>query len=185
MMPAGIVIKSNIKQWQKQAEQAAGQVNGGVLTRKISIKISRRMRDFSKQEFVLGQAGGWEPLSPEYAKRKGTTGAGILRLTDRLFKSVTERGGENIAAMRRKVAGYTYRFGTRVPYGEFHQEGAGNLPKREFIKVDEGRELVIQRDIGELTVQHLARLPFFDKLRGAGFRISGSMPGQAVGVARG
>lgn len=184
-MPAGIRIKSNIKTWQKQAEQAAGQVNSGVLTRRISIKISKRMRDFSKQDFILGNAGGWQPLSPEYAKRKGTKGAGILRLTDRLFKSVTERGGDNIAAMRRKVAGYTYRFGTRVPYGEFHHLGAGSLPKREFIKVDEGRELVIQRDIGELTVQHLARLPFFDKLRGAGFRISGSMPGEAVGVSRG
>jgi len=184
-MPAGIIIRSNIKQWQKQAEKAAGQVNSGVLTRRISIKISKRMRDFSKQDFILGNADGWEPLSPEYARRKGTTGAGILRLTDRLFKSVTERGGDNIAAMRRKIAGYTYRFGTRVPYGEFHQEGAGNLPKREFIKTDEAREFVIQKDIGELTVQHLARLPFFDKLRGAGFRISGSIPGQAVGVARG
>lgn len=184
-MPSGLIIKSNIKQWQKQAEQAAGQVNSGPLTRKISIKISKRMRDFSKQDFILGNTGGWEPLSPEYAKRKGTKGAGILRLTDRLFKSTTERGGDNIAAMRRKVAGYVYRFGTKVPYGEFHQEGAGNLPKREFLKMDEGRELVIQRDIGELTVQHLARLPFFDALKGAGFRISGSMPGQAVGVARG
>ena len=183
-MPSGIVIKSNIKQWQKQAEKAAGQVNGGVLTRRISIQISKRMRDFSKQEFVLGQAGGWEPLSPEYAKRKGTRGAGILRLTDRLFKSVTERGGENIAAMRRKIAGYTYRFGTRVHYGEFHQEGSGNLPKREFIKIDTARDRAIQKDIGELTVKHLARLPFFDKLKGAGFQIRGSMPGQAVGVSR-
>lgn len=86
--------------------------------------------------------------------------------------------------MRRKIAGYTYRFGTRVFYGDFHQLGDG-VPKREFIKVDAARELVIQKDIGELTVQHLARLPFFDKLRGAGFRISGSIPGQAVGVARG
>lgn len=184
-MPAAIIIKSNIKQWQKQAEKAANEVNSGVITRKISIEISKRMRDFSKQEFVLGQAGSWEPLNRKYARRKGTRGAGILRLTDRLFKSVTERGGENIATMRRKVAGYTYRFGTRVSYGEFHQEGAGNLPKREFIKVDESREFAIQKDIGELTVQHLARLPFFDKLRGAGFRISGSIPGQAVGVARG
>lgn len=184
-MPAGIIIKSNIKQWQKQAEKAAGQVSGGVLTRRISVKISKRMRDFSKQGFILGNAGGWEPLSPDYAKRKGTKGAGVLRLTDRLFKSTTERGGENIAAMRRKIARYTYRFGSRVPYGEFHQEGAGNLPKREFIKVDTARELAIQKDIGELTVQHLARTQFFDALRGAGFQIRGDMPGQAVGVARG
>ena len=184
-MAAGIVIKSNIKQWQKQAERAAGQVNGGVLTRAISIKISKKMRDFSKQDFILGDAGGWEPLSPEYAKQKGSKGAGILRLTDRLFKSVTERGGDNIATMMRKVAGYTYRFGTIVTYGEFHKEGAGDLPKREFITIDTARDRAIQKDIGELTVRHLARQPFFDKLRGAGFQIRGSMPGEAVGVARG
>jgi len=179
-MPAGIVIKSNIKQWQKQAEQAAKQINTGVLTRRISIKISKRMRDFAKQDFILGNAGGWEPLSPAYSKRKGTKGAGTLRLTDRLFKSVTERGGENIARMRRSVAGYTYRFGTRVSYGEFHQEGAGNLPKREFITVDSTRDFIIQDDIGRLTVEHLRRLPFFDALKGAGFTISGGIPGDGI-----
>jgi len=164
-MPAGLKITSNVKPWQKQAEQAARQTSTGALTRKLSIQISRKMRDFSKQDFILGDAGGW--------------GAGVLRLTDRLFKSVTERGGENIATMRRSVAGYTYRFGTQVSYGEFHQEGDGN-PKREFIKVDTARNLVIQNDIGRLTVEHLRRLPFFDALRGAGFTISGSMPGDGT-----
>ncbi len=179
-MPAGLKITSNVKQWQKHAEQAAKQTSTGPLTRKISIAISKKFRDFSKQDFILGDAGGWEPLSPAYAQRKGTKGAGILRLTGRLFKSVTERGGENIATMRRSVAGYTYRFGTRVSYGEFHQEGSGNLPKREFMKIDSVRDLTIQNDIGRLTVAHLRRLPFFDALKGAGFNISGSMPGEAI-----
>ena len=176
-MPGGIIIKSNVKQWQKQAEKAANQINSGPLTRRLSIQISKRMRDWTKQNFILGSAGGWEPLSPEYAKRKGTTGAGILRLTDRLFKSVTERGGDSIATMRRLIAGYTYRFGTRVPYGEFHQEGAGNLPKREFITMNDARDIAVQKDIGDITVKHLARTPFFDSLRGAGFRITGALPG--------
>ena len=181
-MPAGIKITSNVKQWQKQAEKAANQINSGPLTRKLSIQISKRMRDWTKQNFILGSAGGWEPLSPEYAKRKGTKGAGILRLTDRLFKSVTERGGESIAAMRRTIAGYTYRFGTRVPYGEFHQAGDGQ-PQREFITMNDARDIAVQKDIGDITVQHLARMPFFDALRGAGFRITGSLPG-TVGESR-
>ncbi len=176
-MPAGLIIKSNIKTWQKQAEKAGGQVNGGVLTRRISIKISKRMRDFAKQEFILGNAGGWPPLSPAYAKRKGTRGAGINRLTDRLYNSATSRGGENIAQMRRLSGGYRYRFGSRVPYAEFVQE------VRPFLRMDDLREIAIQRDVGELTVAHLARLPFFQKLQGAGFSIRGGMPG--VGIKRG
>ena len=173
-MPAGLIIKSNITQWQKQAEKAAGQINGGVLTRRISIKISKRMRDFAKQEFILGNAGGWLPLSPAYAKRKGSRGAGINRLTDRLYNSVTDRGSENIAQMRRLAGGYRYRFGSRVPYAEFVQE------IRPFLRMDDLREIAIQRDVGELTVQHLRKLPFFQKLVGAGFTIRGGMPGEEI-----
>ena len=173
-MPTALIIKSNIKQWQKQAEQAAGQLNHGSLTRKVSIGISRKMRDFAKQEFILGNAGGWPPLSVSYARWKGTRGAGINRLTDRLYNSVVDRGGENIAELRRSPGGYRYRFGSRVPYAEFVQEA------RPFLKMDTLRESNIMRTVGEITIQHLRKLPFFDKLRGAGFQVLGGMPGEAI-----
>jgi len=174
-MPAGLKIKSNIKLWQKHAEQAAGQVNHGSLTRKISIKVSQRMRDLTKQGFILGGVPEkWKPLSQEYAKRKGTQGAGINRLTDRLFNSVTERGGENIAAMRRRGFGYTYKFGTTVPYGDFVQK------VRPFLQMTESQEIKFEKTVGRITVEHLRKLPFFDALKGAGFTISSGMPGQAV-----
>ncbi len=173
-MPTALIIRSNVKQWQKQAEKAAGQLNHGVLTRRISISISRRMRDFAKQEFILGNAGGWPPLSASYARQKGTKGAGINRLTDRLYNSVVDRGGEGIAALRRSPGGYKYRFGSRVPYAEFVQK------IRPFLRMDEIRERAIMGDVGEITIQHLRRLPFFDKLKGVGFQIRGSMPGEAI-----
>jgi len=180
-MPAGLKIKSNIKQWQKQAEQAANQISHGSLTRKISIKVSQRMRDWTKQGFLLGGVPEkWPPLAPATVIAKGTRGAGILRLTDRLFNSVTGSGGENIAKMRRSSFGYKYEFGTTVPYGEFHQEGTANMPARPFLQMTESQEIKFEETVGNITVAHLKRLPFFDALKGAGFNISSGMPGQAV-----
>jgi len=174
-MPAGLKIKSNIKLWQKQAEQAANQINHGSLTRKISIKVSQRMRDWTKQGFILGGVPEkWAPLSPEYAKRKGSKGAGINRLTDRLFNSVTERGGENIATMRRRGFGYNYKFGTTVPYGDFVQK------VRPFLQMTESQKIKFEETVGRMTVEHLRKLPFFDALKGAGFTISGGMPGDGT-----
>lgn len=178
-MPAGLKIKSNTKAWQKQAEQAANQINRGPLTRRISIQISKRMRKWTKQNFKLGNAGDWEPLSPKYKIRKGTKGAGILRLTDRLFKSVTERGGDSIADMRRRVGGYTYRFGTNVSYAEFHQFGDGPLPQRRILILNDARSIAIHKDIGNITVQRLARTPFFDAFKGFSYRITRTTPSTA------
>lgn len=180
-MPAGLKIKSNIKQWQKQAEQAAGQINHGGLTGQISVRVSNRMHDWAKQGFILGGIPEkWPPLAPTTVKAKGTKGAGPLRLSDRLFNSVTERGGENIARMRRSTFGYTYEFGTTVPYGEFHQDGTENMPARKVLQMTEAQEIKFEEIVGEATVQRLRKLPFFDALKGAGFTITGGMPGQAV-----
>lgn len=180
-MPAGLKIKSNIKLWQKQAEQAANQINHGSLTKKISIKVSQRMRDWTKQGFILGGVPEkWPPLAPATVKAKGTRGAGILRLTDRLFNSVTERGGENITRMRRSGSGYKYEFGTNVPYAEFHQFGTNNMPARKVLQMTDAQLIKFSEIIGRETVNHLRRLPFFDALKGAGFNISGGMPGRAV-----
>lgn len=180
-MPAGLKIKSNIKQWQKHAEQAANQVNHGSLTRKISIKVSQRMRDWTKQGFILGGVPDkWPPLDPKTVIAKGTRGAGILRLTDRMFNSVTQRGGENIARMRRSSFGYSYKFGSNDPKIEFHQEGTENMPARKVLQMTEAQEIKFEEIVGKETVLHLRKLPFFDALKGAGFTISGGMPGQAV-----
>jgi len=161
-MPAGLKIKSNIRQWQKQAEQAARQINHGSLTRRISIAVSQRMRDWMKQGFLLGGVPEkWPPLAPATVKAKGTKGAGILRLSDRLFNSVTDRGGENIARMRRSSFGYKYEFGTNVPYAEFHQFGTDNLPSRKVLQMTEAQEIKFEEIVGRETVSHLRKLPFF------------------------
>lgn len=175
-------LTSNIKKWQRDGEKAAGEFNKGALTRKISIAWSRKMREFTKINFLTRGSGSWPPLSPAYAKRKGTKGAGLLRLTDRMFKSVTERGGENTARLRRKGFGMEYIFGTDVDYAKFHQFGTSKMPQRKVIDVTESEELDLQSTAAEITVKHLAKLPFFDKLRGAGFIISGAPRG--VGIPR-
>ena len=177
-------LTSNIKRWQKQGEKAAGEFNKGVLTRKISIAWSRKMREFAKINFITLGHGTWPPLSPAYAKRKGTKGAGLLRLTDKLFRSLTTRGGNNIARLSRKGGGgiMEYRFGTKDFKAPFHQRGTDRMPKREVIKVTESQEMALQKTAAEITVKHLAGLPFFDKLTGAGFRITSAPRG--VGIPR-
>lgn len=177
-------LTSNIKKWQRDGEKAAGEFNKGVLTRKISIAWSRKMREFAKINFLTRGSGSWPPLSPAYAKRKGTKGAGLLRLTDRMFKSVTTRGGENIARLSRRGGGgvMEYKFGTRVDYAKFHQFGTSKMPQRKVIDVTESQELDLQKTAAKITVRHLAKLPFFDKLRGAGFIIKGAPKG--VGIPR-
>lgn len=175
-------LTSNIKTWQRQGEKAAGEFNKGALTRKISIAWSRRMREFEKIQFITRGRGDWAPLSSAYAKRKGFRGQGLLRLTDRLYRSLTTRGGENIAKLRRRGFGMEFTFGTSVEYAKFHQHGTSKMPQRKVIDITKSQELALQETAAEITVKHLAALPFFDKLRGAGFRITSGPRG--VGIPR-
>ncbi len=83
-----------------------------------------------------GQYSGevWKPLSPKYAawKEKHYPGMGILRRQDRLFKSLTETGGEHIL----RVYPDSVEMGTRVPYSVYHQakdRGKATFPRRLVI----------------------------------------------------
>jgi len=181
-MPAFFRLTSNIETWQRQGEKAAGEFNKGVLTRKISIAWSRKMREFSKINFITHGSGSWPPLSPAYARIKGTRGAGLLRLTDKMFRSVTTRGSQNVARLRRRGFGMEYIFGTDVDYAKFHQFGTSKMPQRKVIDVTDSQKRDLQKTVAEITVKHLAKLPFFDKLRGLGFGITSAPRG--VGIPR-
>lgn len=77
--------------------------------------------EFYKEEKAWFAAEPWKPLSPAYAKRKRAKFGDkpILRATDTLFHSLTEQGAEgNI----HRVDDLGAEFGSRVPYGIFHQE---------------------------------------------------------------
>lgn len=77
--------------------------------------------------------GGWAPLSPRYAAWKAQHaplmpgGGTILRLRDRLYTSLTERGhADGIYRPERSAV----ELGTRVPYAVYHQAGTRKMPRR-------------------------------------------------------
>lgn len=79
-------------------------------------------------------SGGWAPLSPRYAawKARAYPGKPILERTGDLKRSLTERpfGIEVIEP------GFMV-LGSAIRYGEYHQSGGPNLPRRRPIELPE------------------------------------------------
>lgn len=110
-----------------------------------------QLREFEKQEVerFAAQGPGWAPLSPRYAEYKATRfpGGGILRASDRLYRSLTTETEDSI----RKATDSGMQFGTRVPYANRHNRGTAGMPKREFLRFnldrvrDQLREFIVRR----------------------------------------
>lgn len=77
--------------------------------------------EFYREEKGLFAQQPWKPLSPEYAKRKAEKYGDkpILRATDTLWRSLTEKG---TAGNVHRVTDDGAEFGSAVPYGVFHVE---------------------------------------------------------------
>jgi phage gpG-like protein len=76
---------------------------------------------------------GWQPLAPSTIAARVRAGYGsgpILQQTGALRRSATDDAEVNIS--RR---GMTYR--TTLPYAKTHQEGAGRIPRRSFINMEQ------------------------------------------------
>ncbi|MGR3219394.1 MAG: hypothetical protein ACUZ8H_06190 [Candidatus Anammoxibacter sp.] len=116
----------------KRAIQDAGKKVSDL--RRAWTDISRDWRKSNTAQFSLLGTGLYPPLSPEYKKRKAKLfpGKPILVATERLKKSVTSKGSPDHINVIVK-SGFT--FGTRVPYGIFHQSDAPRktLPLRKFL----------------------------------------------------
>lgn len=70
----------------------------------------------------MDEAGPMAPLSPEYAAQKGRTHPGrqILQRDLSMLRSVSSE----------VVAGELLSGPVGIPYARFHQEGTGNMPRR-------------------------------------------------------
>lgn len=91
--------------------------------------ILRRLRNTTKQNFASAGALAspvWQQLSQRALKVKPRKG--ILRVTDRLYQSLTQPGGEAIAEV--SPDGRTLLYGSRVSYFRTHQDGI-DIPKRQ------------------------------------------------------
>ena len=83
-----------------------------------------------------GAAGGWAPLSPQYAAWKSLhyPGRPILQRTGAMMESFTGKSGP---FSRFSLAPKRLEMGADDPKAGYHQKGGGNLPKREVVKLKE------------------------------------------------
>lgn len=90
--------------------------------------LSPLFEKFGEQRYAeekqLFDAAPWPPLSPAYAERKRQLFGDkpILRATDTLFNSLTQKGASGNV---HEVSNFAAAFGSVVPYGVFH------IPKRD------------------------------------------------------
>lgn len=96
----------------------------------------QQLKSFEQQEVerFAKEGPGWTALSPRYAdwKARRYPGKGILRASDRLYKSLT---GDSPDAIR-KATDKGMQFGSSVPYANRHNKGSRGMPKREFLRFD-------------------------------------------------
>lgn len=85
---------------------------------------------FANEQAIWARKGWpiqWPPLQASTIARK--RGPGILRETDRMYRSVTSHTPDTIYEYSaRKVT-----FGTTVPYATYHMTGTSRMPPRPFI----------------------------------------------------
>lgn len=115
------------------------------------------VREILVEQFAH-EGNGWAPLTPAYAARKRRLYGDkpILRATDRMFLSLTNKGAEgNITDIHPMEASY----GTSVkskggfPYPRAHQRGAGNLPQRKIFALTEANKRRITRTMQRYVVE--------------------------------
>lgn len=99
-------------------------------------KIGEDFRDIEKEQF---DAEPWVPLSPAYAvwKELHFPGQSLLRLTDRLYSSMTSLGGPDNVNIIQPLQATFGAGGESGRYGVFHQLGTMNMPQRKVIDFTE------------------------------------------------
>ena len=99
---------------------------------------------------------GWAPLSETtlMRRRRGGSGAQILRDTGRLFGSISARGSEGSIY---NLGSNSLEYGTNLEYAAAHQTGVPerNLPRRAFLPNDRELNPSVTRSV-ERFVRSLA-----------------------------
>lgn len=116
---------------------------------------------FQDQFWTAGAGGGtpWEPLSQEYADWKAANSdwgslvdVSILQLSGDMYRSFTIKGAEgNVWEIERNEA----RFGSIDRKARWHQTGAGNLPAREILAINDARRTLIMKRAHRKLIQEL------------------------------
>lgn len=179
-MPTGLKIEAvNLKQWVKLANDTAKAFTAPDVVRRINTIWGVHWRQISRNIFASeggkGAHGNWQPLSEPYRTRKSALfpGKGILRRTDRMYKSLTTKQ-ENISTADRVGSRIMLQFGSRVPiYPEVHQKGIGLMPRRRALDPTRPQLKAMAGAIGGTLIRDLRKRGWFDGKTGLGFRNTG------------
>lgn len=119
-------------------------------------RIAGILRDATEDNFrTRGVAGGsrWRDLSQPYASRTGRrVDERILRLTDRLYDSLTSEGhAEHV----QDIGPTEMRWGSTVPYGKFHQSSRPRrvIPYRPPVRLSQRRRREIAKELQRAIVE--------------------------------
>lgn len=112
--------------------------------------IMTLLEGISAETFATQDSGAWPALSPKYAEWKNANypGKPLMRLTDRLYQSLTTKGSGSV----RQIQQTSMRFGTTVPYAAMHQSGGGTLPRRRVVHLVEDDKKKIMKEVHRFVV---------------------------------
>lgn len=169
-MPVMMQVKSNRKEWLRQAIAVSKMFRARDIVRNASIVLKQRFFVLERKAFEseggTTRGGRWQELSPRYRARKAKTHPGktILRREDRLFRSLTS-DTENMSFGSATSFGFSYRFGTAIDeiYPEAHQKGLGRMPQRKFLDITEQQGRGIVAAIARTVSEGLFARAWFDR----------------------
>ena len=100
-------------------------------------------------------SGGWKPLkrATVAAKRRKGLRLQILQATGTLRATLTERG---TPGMIFETTPTGLRFGSHVPYAEFHQTGTRTMPRRRPIELTEATRRTVVKMLQAYIVKGAA-----------------------------
>lgn len=128
----------------------AGKVDLRPTFKVIAIGYRKEVGQIFDKQQPRGVELRWQPLSERYAawKEVNFPGQPILVRTGALRESMTKRGAEGNITL---ISGAAAVFGSRIPYGGFHDEGTSRMPMRNFSIPSTRREDIwkgqIERDL--------------------------------------
>ena len=122
-------IDREILRWGERAGDAtpAFQAIGELLIGETKVQFDTEGRHAS---------GGWKPLKRATVASKQRRGLrlSVLQSTGSLMDSLTKRGDSNMIL---ETSPTELTFGSRVPYGGFHQTGTRRMPARKPLELTE------------------------------------------------
>lgn len=120
-------------------------------------EIGIDVRDILVEQFAH-EGNGWTPLTPAYAARKRRLYGDkpILRASDRMFESLTNKGAAgNITDIHPMEASYgtSVRSKGGFPYPRAHQTGTSRMPQRKIFALTEANKRRITRTMQRYVVK--------------------------------